>query len=73
MCTRGGQWFNGNYGGCDNGLEFRNVVVTGLKTLWPGLKTIHGRPRSPQSQGNVERANGDVQNILGSWMREKER
>ena len=54
----------------DNGREFRNSIVTGLKTLWPGIKIIHGRPRRPQSQGSVERANGDVQNILGSWMRE---
>ena len=53
----------------DNGKEFRNQVVYGLKILWPGLNIIHGRPRRPQSQGSVERANGDVQNILGSWMR----
>ena len=33
------------------------------------MKIIHGRPRRPQSQGSVERANGDIQNILGSWMR----
>jgi zinc finger BED domain-containing protein 5/7/8/9 len=53
----------------DNGKEFRNQIVYGLKLLWPGLEIIHGRPRRPQSQGSVERANGDVQNILGSWMR----
>jgi hypothetical protein len=34
------------------------------------MKIIHGRPRHPQSQGSIERSNGDIQNILGSWMRE---
>jgi hypothetical protein len=52
----------------DKGKEFRNQVVTGLKTLWPEINIIHGRPRRPQSQGSVERANGDVQNIFGSLM-----
>ena len=33
------------------------------------MRIVFGRPRHPQSQGSVERANGDVQNILGSWMR----
>ena len=52
-----------------NGREFRNGLVSSLKILYPGIQIIHGRPRRPQSQGSVERANGDVQNILGSWMR----
>lgn len=54
----------------DNGPEFRNQVVSGLKLLWPDLKILHGRSRRPQTQGSVERCNGDFQNILGSWMRE---
>ncbi len=49
---------------------FRNQIVTGLKTIWPKIKVINGRPRRPQSQGSVERCNGDVQNILDGWMRE---
>jgi len=53
----------------DNGKEFRNSVIEALKLLWPDLTTVHGRARRPQSQGSVERSNGDVQNILGSWMR----
>ena len=54
----------------DNGKEFRNGVVSALKLLAPNLKIVHGRARHPQAQGSVERANGDVQDILGSWMRE---
>jgi hypothetical protein len=56
----------------DNGLEFRNQVVAGLKILWPDLQIVHGRSRRPQTQGSVERANGDFQPMLGSWMRENQ-
>ena len=54
----------------DNGLEFRNQVVTALKLIWPGLQLVHGRSRTPTTQGSVERSNGDFQGMLGSWMRE---
>ena len=47
----------------DNGSEF-----TELKTIWPTLVMVHGKPRHPQSQGSVERVNGDVKDILISWM-----
>jgi len=54
----------------DNGLEFRNQIVEGLKMLWPDLQIVHGRSRKPSTQGSVERANGDFQPMLGAWMRE---
>ena len=54
----------------DNGREFRNNLAYSLQKLWPGLKIIHGRPRHSQSQGSIERSNGDIQGILGSWMRD---
>ena len=53
----------------DNGKEFRNQVLASLKIIWPGIEVIHGRPRRPQSQGSIERCNGDVQDIIGSFMR----
>ena len=53
----------------DNGREFRNKIVYNLNILWPGIQIVHGRARNPQAQGSVERSNGDVQDILGSWMR----
>ena len=37
-------------------------------TLWPEVHIINGRPRHPQSQGLVERANGILQTKLGKWM-----
>jgi len=39
-----------------------------MTNLWPECKIIHGRPRYPQSQGNVERCNQDVENMLRAWM-----
>ncbi|XP_076042016.1 uncharacterized protein LOC143025919 [Oratosquilla oratoria] len=41
----------------DNGSEFTASVITELKLLWPDLVMVHGKPRHPQSQGSVERAN----------------
>ncbi|CAF2057686.1 unnamed protein product [Rotaria magnacalcarata] len=43
----------------DYGKEFLN---------WPDLIIINGRPRHPQSQGLVERANAVVQKMLGKWL-----
>jgi hypothetical protein len=39
----------------DNGREFTANIITELKSLWPDLKIVHGRPRHPQSQHSVER------------------
>lgn len=52
----------------DNGREFVNEVITNLKELWPSLNIVHGAPRHSQSQGSVERANQDVENMITSWM-----
>ena len=41
----------------DNGSEFTAGVIKELKVMWPQLTMVHGRPRHPQSQGSVERAN----------------
>ncbi|KRY04455.1 KRAB-A domain-containing protein 2, partial [Trichinella britovi] len=34
----------------DNGQEFSNAIIAELKTCWPELKLVTGRPRHPQSQ-----------------------
>ena len=52
----------------DNGSEFTAHVITELKEMWPELIMVHGKPRHPQSQGSVERANGDIKDILVAWM-----
>lgn len=52
----------------DNGREFVAAVITELVSLWPQCKIVHGRPRHPQSQGSVERSNGDVENMLRAWI-----
>jgi len=48
----------------DNGREFVNQIINDLKCMWDNLKIVHGKPRHSQSQGSVERANQDIQNIL---------
>ena len=45
----------------DNGKEFRNSLISSLKVLWPDLQIVHGHARTPQTQGSVERSNGDFQ------------
>lgn len=52
----------------DNGREFVNKIISELVNLWTGIKIIHGKPRHSQSQGSVERANQDVQNMIFTWM-----
>lgn len=54
----------------DNGREFVNNVISELANLWPELKILHGKPRHSQSQGSVERANQDIENMIGSWMKD---
>ena len=54
----------------DNGREFVSRMITEVAALWPGCKIVHGKPRHSQSQGSVERANQDVENILACWMKD---
>lgn len=54
----------------DNGREFVNNVISELASLWPELKIVHEKPRHSQSQGSVERANQDIENMIGSWMKD---
>ena len=42
-------------------------MIKELVNLWPFVKINNGRPRNPQSQGLVERANGILQQRLGKW------
>jgi len=48
----------------DNGREFRNQIITALRTMWPDMNFVHGRGKHPQSQGSVERANSDIKKML---------
>ncbi|CAF1480750.1 unnamed protein product [Didymodactylos carnosus] len=52
----------------DNGSEFVANVILEPKTVFPNLCFIRGRPRHPQSQGCIERANGVLSLSLGKWL-----
>ncbi|KAF0759130.1 KRAB-A domain-containing protein 2-like [Aphis craccivora] len=38
------------------------------KAVANDLKIVHGKPRHSQSQGSVERANQDIENMLATWL-----
>ncbi|CAF1495143.1 unnamed protein product [Didymodactylos carnosus] len=48
----------------DNGTELVATVIVELKQLFPEMTLVRGRPRHPQSQGCVERANGVLTSAL---------
>ncbi|CAF1510262.1 unnamed protein product [Didymodactylos carnosus] len=52
----------------DNGAEFIANVIVELKVLLTDMCFIRSRPRHPQSQGCVERANGVLTIALGKWL-----
>jgi hypothetical protein len=54
----------------DNGREFVAEVIHQVMAMWSGVVIVHGRPRHPQSQGSVERANQDVEPMIGNWMKD---
>ena len=56
----------------DNGREFTVLVISELKLMWPELVIVHGKPRHPQSQASIEKSNGDIHDMLTTWMRDNE-
>ncbi len=36
--------------------------------MWYELKIVHEKSRHSQSQGLVERANPDIENMLSTWL-----
>jgi hypothetical protein len=49
----------------DNGKEFKGALLILLQKF--GIRVINGAPRSPQTQGLVEQANGVVEAKLCAW------
>lgn len=54
----------------DSGRQFCNEVINSLREKWPDLSIVHGKLQHSQSQGSVERANQDVENILTTLMQD---
>jgi hypothetical protein len=55
---------------CDNGKEFKGVLLILLKKY--GIKIVNGCPRHPQTQGLVEQANRVMKIKLSCWLKEHE-
>jgi len=51
---------------CDNGREFKGVLLVLLKEY--GIRVVNGCPRNPSTQGLVEQANGTIKMKLRCWM-----
>ena len=53
----------------DNGREFKNSLLLNiLNENWPSTKIIHEKPRHPETQGSVERANQDIKRHFTAMM-----
>lgn len=50
---------------CDNGREFKSVLLILLKKY--GVKDINGRPRTSSTQGLVEQSNHTVKPCFNAW------
>ena len=44
------------------------MVITELSAMWDGSKIVHGKLRHSQSQGSVERANREIEDMLMTWL-----
>ena len=49
----------------DNGKEFKGALLLLLRKF--RIRVINGAPRSPQTQGLIEQANGVVKAKLRAW------
>ncbi|GFY23222.1 SCAN domain-containing protein 3 [Trichonephila clavipes] len=56
----------------DNGREFSNQGMSEICAMWKNIKIVHGKHRHSQTQGSVERANQDIQNMLTAWMNDND-
>jgi transposase InsO family protein len=52
----------------DNGREFVISIIIEFHSMRPDVKIVQGKPRHSQSQGSVERANRDVEDMLTTRM-----
>ncbi|KAM9985662.1 hypothetical protein ACTFIZ_012349 [Dictyostelium cf. discoideum] len=55
---------------CDNGREFKNKVLDEFIKLFPESKSVHGAPRTPTSQGVIERLNQTIKNTIRGLMQQ---
>ena len=47
-------------------------VIEELKLIWSNLKIVHRKACHPQSQGSVEKANGDCKIQFQLWMEDNQ-
>ncbi|XP_026808717.1 SCAN domain-containing protein 3 isoform X1 [Rhopalosiphum maidis] len=52
-----------------HGRDFSNDIVNCLRSLWPELKIVHGKPN--HSQENEEQVKQDIKSMLITWMQDQ--
>jgi len=55
---------------CDNGTEFKGACDSLVKHH--GIPVVHSKPRTPQTNGLIEQANGVLRSKILAWMTEME-
>ncbi|KAM9951300.1 hypothetical protein ACTFIT_001978 [Dictyostelium discoideum] len=59
---------------CDNGKEFKNKVFDQFREFaFPSSKAAHGAPRTPTTQGMVERVNQEIKKLIRNFQKEDEK
>ncbi|KAM9998345.1 hypothetical protein ACTFIY_008017 [Dictyostelium cf. discoideum] len=59
---------------CDNGREFKNKVFDQFRQFaFPSSKAAHGAPRTPTTQGMVERVNQEIKKLIRNFQKEDEK
>jgi hypothetical protein len=54
----------------DNGRKVVAQVIEQVMAMWMGVIIVHGCARHPQTQGSIERANQDVEQMVGNWLKD---
>ncbi|GFX28185.1 KRAB-A domain-containing protein 2 [Trichonephila clavipes] len=56
----------------DNDREFSNQVISEICAMWKNVKIVHVKPFHGETQGSVECANQNIQNLLTAWMNDND-
>ena len=57
----------------DKGPELTAHGISEIKDIWTALFMDHGKARHPQSQGSVERSNGDIKDMSAVWLTDNDK
>jgi hypothetical protein len=56
----------------DNGADFIAQVIREIVDIWKDVVVLHGCPRHPTCQGSAEHPNQHVEQMLSTWLCDRE-